>query len=66
MKHECKIPYTGHCCDGEKFECLDCGIVWEHVCGEAEGCYWENVGEVETLSSLLDVMRPEKVGDNEA
>jgi hypothetical protein len=31
---------SGYRQDGEEWECPDCGLVWIHVCDEAEGCYW--------------------------
>lgn len=45
LSHDCgrelKLKYPGEAKakDGERWKC-SCGKVWEHVCDEAEGCYW--------------------------
>ena len=45
MAHNCekeleaKYPSHAQARDGERWTC-SCGKVFEHVCDEAEGCYW--------------------------
>lgn len=45
MIHSCEkeleSKYPGHsqAKDGERWTC-SCGKIFEHVCDEAEGCYW--------------------------
>lgn len=33
------LPSSGYAQDGDQWKCL-CGMLWVHVCDEAEGCYW--------------------------
>lgn len=38
--HECGVPFSGYCTDGEIWDCPTCRRKWEHVCDEGEGCSW--------------------------
>ena len=43
-EHNCEDERTirgpqGHVAEGTLWQC-SCGQVWQHFCGEAEGCYW--------------------------
>lgn len=46
-EHDCKPPYTGFCVDGQSWQCPECSAIYEHICGEAEGCYWKYISEEE-------------------
>jgi hypothetical protein len=43
------LPTTLDNYDGEKWTCPKCGAIWEHICNEAEGCFWSLDSEPEYL-----------------
>lgn len=49
VKHSCDIklsedyPAHSQASDGERWRC-SCGLIYEHVCDEAEGCKWILLG----------------------
>ncbi len=48
MAHRCEdelnrqLPHQEQACDGDRWTCT-CGITYEHICDEAEGCSWEPI-----------------------
>jgi hypothetical protein len=33
----------GHCRDGARIRCTNCGTSWVHICDEAGGCSWNEI-----------------------
>src|SRR5689334_14607595 len=54
------ITNAAHCRDGERARCNVCHRVWEHICDEAEGCFWF------CRSKLQQVTKSEESGTTES